>query len=554
MRKGDELLHIFTHHIKKTEDELREIMRTYMLNHLQWISRLGRVVLADANVSVEDYIDTMTTAGTPLDFIGLTVLCRIYHIHIAVYTSKGLWSTCREKNIKQCVFGIVYNGEFKFTETVKQGLGEQYQNWLQERQTAGKLPSHDKTVFTEMVLKAELSSIPQVLNIVNNAVMCGHGFTHLPKEELPEDCSETQEYSDGENNTLIKTEYSVENQESDEESQSETEQKHGIIKSENSAKTEANENEGTESDSDASDINCDVLKCKEILELSDDDDNRPTPIVYSSEIKMERLWQNAQACVSTALASVQESPSVEPTPTTSEIVTLEDDLILHCPVCEFSAPTQKVCIRHITERHPLYRFECNLCKKDFPSFGSKYRHEQQEHKPMRHFCVVCGLRHIYKSELDKHVAVHNTVLPFQCGQCGKRFAQKKSLNRHEDVHKNKSFVCSVCDKVSETKDRLYTHFRGAHGKGYRAKCGKHFQWPATRARHQQGCDPCKEIIAREQKEKEAKKRFMTVSHNDKAVKKKVKVEFENTATDTLKETKKKIQCKIENIIQLKKDM
>ena len=38
---------------------------------------------------------------------------------------------------------------------------------------------------------------------------------------------------------------------------------------------------------------------------------------------------------------------------------------------------------------------------------------------------------------------------------------------------------------------MYTHFRGAHGKGYRATCGELYQWPAARAQHQGGCTPCK---------------------------------------------------------------
>ena len=126
MCPGDELLHIFTHHIKKSEDELWNIMGDYMLQRVDWVERLTRVVLKDANVSVEDYIDSMRMPSIPLDFCTLVILCHIYHIHIAVYTSPGLWATCRKKDIRNCLFGIVFNGNYKFMETVKERKGEEY--------------------------------------------------------------------------------------------------------------------------------------------------------------------------------------------------------------------------------------------------------------------------------------------------------------------------------------------------------------------------------------------------------------------------------------------
>ena len=120
-----------------------------------------------------------------------------------------------------------------------------------------------------------------------------------------------------------------------------------------------------------------------------------------------------------------------------------------------------------------------------------------EHQPPKHICPVCAKGYTYKSELDRHITVHSTVLPFGCDKCPKRFAQIKSRNRHVEVHNNKTFVCSQCDKVAGTKEKMYSHFRGAHSKGYNAKCGKHCQWPATRAHHQENCDACKVIIEQE---------------------------------------------------------
>ena len=67
-----------------------------MLQHLNWLEQISDVVLREVNVSLEDYIDTITMPGVLLDFVALLFLCRIYHIHVTVFTSRGVWSTSRQ--------------------------------------------------------------------------------------------------------------------------------------------------------------------------------------------------------------------------------------------------------------------------------------------------------------------------------------------------------------------------------------------------------------------------------------------------------------------------
>ena len=187
-----------------------------------------------------------------------------------------------------------------------------------------------------------------------------------------------------------------------------------------------------------------------------------------------------------------------------------------------------------------------------------------EHQPPKHSCPVCAKGYPFKSELDRHITVYSTVLPFACEKCPKWFSQIKTKNRHVHVHDNKSFVCSQCDKVADTNEKLYSHFRGAHGKGNNAKCGKHFQWPATCARHQENCDTCKVIIEQEQKVKETKTKLNLASMSvKKPPKKKLKKEDSTeTSTDSkqdnkqdaLQETKRAIGHKLEKILELKKDL
>ena len=169
-------MHIFSHHIQKTEDQLREILRTYMLQHLQWVQHISRVILKDVTVSLEDYIDTITTPGVPIDFVAIVVLCRAYHFHLAIYTSKGVWATCQQKSITKCLFDVVYNGNFTFTETVKKFKGQEYQGWLDNRLKEGKLPSHARSCLPgEVKLETKLVTLLESIELVNNNMLCEHG-------------------------------------------------------------------------------------------------------------------------------------------------------------------------------------------------------------------------------------------------------------------------------------------------------------------------------------------------------------------------------------------
>ena len=98
-----------------------------------------------------------------------------------------------------------------------------------------------------------------------------------------------------------------------------------------------------------------------------------------------------------------------------------------------------------------------------------------------YFCLE-GLEGFhFDAELQRHMNVHNDVKPFGCDLCAKQFTQNKSLTRHKKVHDDNPVTCSMCDKTCQTPEQMYTHFRGAHGKGYRAPCGELYQWPVARA-------------------------------------------------------------------------
>ena len=130
-------------------------MRDFMIQHIDWLTELTSTVWKYSKVTVEDYIDWITTPGVPMDFVAITVLCRIYHIYVEVFFNNGAWSTCRDKHLKSSRFRIVFHSNLKFTETVRTGWTDKYHEWIVSRGQHGKRPSHTRTAMPGL-LKKEL--------------------------------------------------------------------------------------------------------------------------------------------------------------------------------------------------------------------------------------------------------------------------------------------------------------------------------------------------------------------------------------------------------------
>ena len=133
------------HHVEHTEDQLREILQDFMLLHIEWVTSLTSTVHKYTQVPVKDYIDSITTPGVPLDFVGLMVFAAFSTYMWVCFFNNGCWCTSHEKDLSKARFGIVFHGDLKFTETVHKGWSEKYLFWIQTRQAQGKMPSHNNT-------------------------------------------------------------------------------------------------------------------------------------------------------------------------------------------------------------------------------------------------------------------------------------------------------------------------------------------------------------------------------------------------------------------------
>ena len=160
-----------------------------------------------------------------------------------------------------------------------------------------------------------------------------------------------------------------------------------------------------------------------------------------------------------------------------------------CLRCGSLEKNQSQLIVHIAQFHPSYVYPCRACSKTFFTHNARYKHEM-EHTPPNFFCGICAEGFHFMGDLNGHMHKHSAIKPFTCIQCNKGYYAKKSLTCHMELHNNEMYQCEHCPNKYKSKDCLYVHKRGQHGKGYTSPCGSHFKWPGKQHHHMAKCTPC----------------------------------------------------------------
>ena len=438
MRRGDELIHVLTHHIRLTEDQLRENLQCYILNRLDWVEKISARVLKQRNQSLEDYIDEITTPGVPLDPIALFVFARMYKIHIAIFTAKGIWATCRDTTLKKVQFVLLWYGGNKFIETVKIGKSEMYRYWIHEQSTLQRMPSHQRNCIPGTVKIETAATIAKTLPHKEIVPM----FPPLLKKELKTElkpevkikrspelkpvlvrCETPQKIS----NCTPKVEKFY---------QSVKWKLELVNKNENEGSAENGNKEKTE---EIFVVGASKPKKRKRLKIKTEPKAKEP---QDSDIKItgaqgpttEGLFKLMQKAIERAKGKLRGQSTAEIVAQqqrqrrrTQERVALQQQQIqpvtmqqhrqyrkrvpLACPVCNQLLPSQKAMITHVKTDHTHYRYPCGNCPRTFSSFNTRYKH-MKEHSLPQLYCPVCKKGFHFQSELDRHTPVHSAVLPF----------------------------------------------------------------------------------------------------------------------------------------------
>ena len=110
-------MHILSHYKGYSVSGLCKHLRTFLNKHIDWVGKVGKTVLSKKRLAVEDYANSLSEGEIPVDPLGLLCIARNWHIHIAIFLKKGVWTTRRDNSLYNVRIYLLYTGGFTFFDT-----------------------------------------------------------------------------------------------------------------------------------------------------------------------------------------------------------------------------------------------------------------------------------------------------------------------------------------------------------------------------------------------------------------------------------------------------
>ena len=114
--KADATLHGFSHYTDRMPTQLRQYMQTFFekQSHCKWIEFISAAFLHRKGLTLDAYLANIVSPDVPIDKLGLMIIARMYHSHIAVITSTYTWMSGWNLLAKECEFIFTYAGGLNF--------------------------------------------------------------------------------------------------------------------------------------------------------------------------------------------------------------------------------------------------------------------------------------------------------------------------------------------------------------------------------------------------------------------------------------------------------
>ena len=188
------------------------------------------------------------------------------------------------------------------------------------------------------------------------------------------------------------------------------------------------------------------------------DDYKPLSSETSPE-KKDDLVADAGSCESVEVESTasrikQEPP--DPFPSGSTEVML--------PVQKEASPNRSRLASKLNKKESKSRIELKLNRKKAKSKSlvepNLNREESDLPKERSFVCSICNKGFFHHSALQRHARSHTDDRPYKCEVCGNVYRQHASLLRHHSVHTGeRPFKCETCGKSFRTKEVFKVHER-----------------------------------------------------------------------------------------------
>ena len=435
-------MHILSHYKGYSVSGLCKHLRTFLNKHINWVGKVGKTVLSKKHIAVEDYANSLSEGEIPVDPLGLLCIARNWHIHIAVFLRKGVWTTRRDNSLYNVRIYLLYTGGFTFFDTCIQrralspiftpsdyenngkNNGENVSNKKSTLDSDAEQGTGTKSGDTSSSgTKSGLASNGTKSGVGSNGTKSGVGSTRTKQTRRKRKRPSTvrvrrKPRKQTKPKPKPKQKPAPPKPKPDNPVPSRVHNTRSSLQPLISVDNILDNKHRSAKPDKLSEVDpiLDALKDandKTDLEILLSDDNKKRK---SSCVGEEQLDTND------GVVKVKEYALKKPK---KKLKTF------HCASegCETTENTRKAINQHEKETHKDLQYSCECCgATNFSSFDAMFKHTQR-HFEFMHSCSVCSKKFQFPSQVEKHMSVHDKAKGFICTWrgCKKVLANKDSL-------------------------------------------------------------------------------------------------------------------------------
>ena len=105
-------------HVDKTPREVKVDLAYWIPRNFDWVHKISKTLLQKKKEQLCDYLHFIISPNTILDEIEITLIMRMYNIHIGVVIKGSLWTTQLIGDINICDVVLAFMGKLQFSYTV----------------------------------------------------------------------------------------------------------------------------------------------------------------------------------------------------------------------------------------------------------------------------------------------------------------------------------------------------------------------------------------------------------------------------------------------------
>ena len=106
--------HLFMHFTQKTMAQQRASLKGFVLEHKDWIEKVGGELIHHKGRSVDEYILDFIKLGFKFDELALLAFVRMHHKHIFVLMDGHYWTSRKDNDVTRCDLKFGYVGKLLF--------------------------------------------------------------------------------------------------------------------------------------------------------------------------------------------------------------------------------------------------------------------------------------------------------------------------------------------------------------------------------------------------------------------------------------------------------